>query len=501
MPTIEQTRRIQLFKKLTEILLFGASFSISATLLASIIFKSLYLFYAFLVCAFSYAFGLVLYYFTFMRRKLPFRIFTFLFMFLSISILTGLMYLAGGFAGAMVSSFFIIIIISALLLEEKRAIYISLSMLIIYGIFLIGETYNIITPLIKDTVVLKYSKAIIDVLSFSFATFLITIIAKNAKDSVKFYRLRSARLSKMRKRLEVLVKRRTISLRRKTNQLKKKTKELRQSNIELRKAQTELRKSYKELKKLDIKKNEFISITSHELQTPMTTILGFSQLLNKPEIFETTRRRRKYLKIIKSESERLSKLVREMLDLSRIDLGTLKFNIITFDVAELLEEIKIQLEQKAKAKKLKIEINKDKNLPKMNSDREKLEQILINLVSNATKYTEKGTITVEAHKQGKNIQFSVADTGMGIPKKEFSKIFERFYQVGYSHGRKTTGAGLGLSICREFVELMGGKIWLTSKVGKGTTFYFTLPIKLKPPEPIKTPKVAKSSTPSKLKNK
>jgi len=257
----------------------------------------------------------------------------------------------------------------------------------------------------------------------------------------------------------------------------KRTQELKESNKKLRKAQAELRKVREELRYIDVKKNQFMSITSHELQTPMTSIRGFSQLLNKEEVFKNTKRRKRYLKIIQGESRRLSKLVREMLDLSRIDLGTLKFHVSTFDPVELIQDIKLQMDRIAKEKGILIIVKTDKGLPEMTTDRERIKQIIMNLVSNSIKYTSKGSVTIEAKKDGDFIQFSVADTGIGIAKKEYNKIFERFYQANYSYDRTTTGAGLGLSICKEFTELMGGKIWLNSKVGEGTVFFFTTPIK------------------------
>jgi len=466
MVAIEQKRREKLYKRILGLSIFASTFSISTTYVASVIFKNVFLFYAFLICIPNYTLMLLYRYFTFENQKLSLERSASLFVFGIVVSVAILAYIAGGFGGAMISAYFLIIIISALLLNQRNAIYVSALIIIIYLTFFIGETFNIITPLITDAIVIKYSKAIIDFVAFFMIVFLITVISKNFEDSVKFYRLRSIRLSKIRKRLEILVNRRT--------------RQLKQSNLKLRKAQTELRKSYKELKKLDVKKNEFISIASHELQTPMTTIHGFSQLLNKKKVLNNPKKRKKYLAIITSESERLSKLIKDMLDLSRIDLGTLKLNIETFDLTQLLKDMKFQMYQKIKEKGLKLNLKIDRNIPKMETDKEKLKQILINLISNATKYTEKGTITVEAHKQGRNIQFSVSDTGIGIPKKEFSKIFERFYQAGYSHRRRAPGAGLGLSVCKEFTEALGGKIWLTSKVGKGTTFYFTLPIKFKP---------------------
>lgn len=255
--------------------------------------------------------------------------------------------------------------------------------------------------------------------------------------------------------------------------------DLNETNIKLLKAQKELKKSFRELKKLDLEKDRFISIASHELKTPMTAILGFSQLLSIDKIAEDTETRHKYLNIIQSEIKRLNKLITNILDLSRIDLGTMKFTIVNIDLSQFMEEIRSEMEQRAREKNLILEFNLDKNLQNLKTDKEKLKEILINLIDNAIKYTEKGKIIVNAQKQNNFIKFSVSDTGIGIPKEAYKKLFTRFYQVESPLTRKVGGSGLGLSICKELVEALGGKIWFKSKVGKGTTFYFALPLKFK----------------------
>jgi signal transduction histidine kinase len=255
--------------------------------------------------------------------------------------------------------------------------------------------------------------------------------------------------------------------------------DLDETNKKLMEAQRQLKKSFRELKKLDVDKDRFISIAAHELKTPMTAIHGFAQLLENKKIIENDEIRSKYLKIIETEIKRLSKMVAEVLDLSRIDLGIMKFTIEYVDVAGLMEEVRDEMKEKAKGKGLKLGFNVGSELTILRTDREKLKEVLINLVDDAIKYTEKGGITFEACKEDKNIIFSVADTGIGISKKYFNKLFTRFYQVASPLTRRVGGTGLGLSISKELVESLGGRIWLKSKVDKGTTFYFTLPLKAK----------------------
>jgi len=288
------------------------------------------------------------------------------------------------------------------------------------------------------------------------------------------------------KELEKTVEKRTKELREKVRELTEaKTAltnmmaDLDETNKKLLEAQKKLKKSFRELKKLDVEKDRFISIAAHELKTPMTAISGFAQLLKNEKIIEDKEKREKYLKIIEEEIKRLSKLVTDVLDLSRIDLGTIKVFVEEVNVKEILNEVKDEMEELAKEKGLYLNIKIDEKVSTIFTDREKLKRILVNLVSNGIKYTEKGGVTIEAVKEKDKVRFCVCDTGIGIPKEHFKKIFTRFYQVASPHTRKVTGSGLGLSICKELVELLGGRIWFESKLGKGSKFYFTLPIKYK----------------------
>jgi signal transduction histidine kinase len=248
------------------------------------------------------------------------------------------------------------------------------------------------------------------------------------------------------------------------------------ANKELVRTQEELEKSLAELKETDIKKDQFISIAAHELKTPLTSIHGFSQLLQNRKVANSFTKRNKYLKIMDHETKRLSKLVGDILDLSRIDLGTVKTNIIDVNLNEMMDDISKEMDIQIKDKKLKSEYMIEKNLPVISTDREKLVEIVLNLINNSVKYTPEGKITVSVSRENSNIHFIVKDTGFGISKENYEKIFDRFYQVDSSYTRKAGGTGLGLSLCKEFVEILGGKIWLKSKLGVGTEFHFTLPV-------------------------
>lgn len=249
------------------------------------------------------------------------------------------------------------------------------------------------------------------------------------------------------------------------------------TNKELVKMQDELRKSLEELRKLDVKKDEFISIAAHELKTPLTSIHGFSQLLLGSDVSGDREKRDKYLKIIDSETKRVAKLVTDILDLSRLDLGTVRLNLEEVNIKDLVENVQKEMDIQITAKGLKSEYILKPNIPKISTDRERLTQILLNLINNAVKYTPKGKITVKIYKDGNDVHFIIKDTGIGIAKEYNDKLFHRFFQIDSSYTRQASGTGLGLALCKEFVTLMSGKIWFASEVGKGSEFHFTLPIK------------------------
>jgi signal transduction histidine kinase len=249
------------------------------------------------------------------------------------------------------------------------------------------------------------------------------------------------------------------------------------TNMELMEAQKQLKKSLAELEEVDIKKNQFISIAAHELKTPLTSIHGFSQLLLNKKVAENIKMRNNYLKIMDHETRRLANLVDDILDLSRIDMGTMKFNMEMIDINELLDSIRKEADVLIKKKGLKAEYEISKNLPKVRTDPEKLTQVLINLMNNAVKYTPRGKVTLDVSRDEGGIHFVVKDTGIGIPKNKHEKIFERFYQIDSSYTRSAGGTGLGLALCKEFIEMLGGEIWMNSEPKKGSEFHVSLPIK------------------------
>jgi len=251
-------------------------------------------------------------------------------------------------------------------------------------------------------------------------------------------------------------------------------------NKKLAKAQTQLKKHITKLKIMDKKKDEFISIIAHELKTPLTSIRGFSDLLQNKAFVNNLEKRNKSLSIIYKETARLEKLINDILDLSRIDLGTMKFSFEKVNPQILIKKVKDHVDLAIKQKGLTSKYEVEKNLPLIVIDEDRIIQVISNLINNSVKYTEKGgKITIKAYKRDGYIVFKVSDTGIGIPKGELERIFDRFYQVDSSYTRKVGGSGLGLSICKGIVESLGGEIFVESNIGQGSSFRFTLPLKSK----------------------
>jgi PAS domain S-box-containing protein len=224
-------------------------------------------------------------------------------------------------------------------------------------------------------------------------------------------------------------------------------------------------------KLIDEQKDAFFSLASHELKTPITTIklLIQSALKRAPKLKLSL----KELDLVDKEINRLTELIDEMLDIARINIGRFYLHLEKVDLNQLINETiaKVQF----LAGKRKILFRGEKELFAL-ADSRRIEQVVTNLLTNAIKYSnDKTSITIEAYNRKKDILMSVTDEGRGIPRNELTRIFERFYQVAPSKDNRN-GFGLGLYICREIIRKHKGKIWATSEVGKGTTFYFTLPL-------------------------
>ena len=242
-----------------------------------------------------------------------------------------------------------------------------------------------------------------------------------------------------------------------------------------------LQAAYKKLQRLDKAKTEFISIASHQLRTPLTAIKGYSSMILEGDYGETGERVKHAVKNVYQSSERLVKLVNNLLNISRLEAGRIKLEeeLIDFDslIGEVIEELAIE----ARGKNLYLKKEREgEKVGKIILDQEKIRQVLLNIIDNAIKYTPKGGITLKYGKEGEKVKIAITDTGQGMTKEEIENLFRRFVRGSAGQRSWTEGAGLGLYIAKKYVELQGGKIWAESLgKGKGSTFYIELPLKKK----------------------
>ncbi|MCX6333227.1 MAG: PAS domain S-box protein [Bacteroidia bacterium] len=244
---------------------------------------------------------------------------------------------------------------------------------------------------------------------------------------------------------------------------------------ERKKAEAEIIAAKEKAEESDRLKTAFLHNVSHEIRTPMNAILGFSTLLSEPGI--TDDERRQFTDVIFQSGNQLLSIINDIVDLASIESGQMKVSIKQINLNTTLRRLSEQFSYKEKPHKITQSLQtplSQKNAEIM-TDSTKLVQIISNLINNAFKFTKKGKITFGYEIKEGFIEFYVKDTGIGIAPKHQPKIFERFYQVDSAVSRQYGGTGLGLSICKAYVELMGGKIWLESLPGEGTSFYFTLP--------------------------
>jgi signal transduction histidine kinase/CheY-like chemotaxis protein len=240
----------------------------------------------------------------------------------------------------------------------------------------------------------------------------------------------------------------------------------------------------------DAAKSSFLSTVSHELRTPLTSVLGFAKIIRRRleerlfplisdedrKVHQVKRQVIENLDVVVSEGERLTKLIDDVLDLAKIEAGKFTWNMAAVSVSEVIERAIAATASLFEAKKLNLVRDIDPELPTVNGDLDRLIQVVINLISNAVKFTDTGSIICSAHLLEGDIVVGVTDSGIGIAPGDQQKVFEKFKQVGDTLTDKPKGTGLGLPICKEIVEFHGGHIWVESEPGKGSTFSFTLPI-------------------------
>jgi signal transduction histidine kinase/DNA-binding response OmpR family regulator len=246
------------------------------------------------------------------------------------------------------------------------------------------------------------------------------------------------------------------------------TREVARKNDELNSKNTELEKAYRV-------KSDFLASMSHELRTPLNSIIGFSSVLLGPNSDALTPDQHMALEKVLRNGKNLLQLINDILDFSKLESGRMSVNVEMDDAANIVANSIMAVEGMLKGKEIVLKQNVGPNLRALQTDSLKVRQILVNLLSNATKFTEKGEILVTVLQKNGMVSFSVKDSGIGIEPKNFSKVFEEFQQIDNSNTRKYKGTGLGLPISRRLALILGGDLTVDSEIGKGSTFTLTIP--------------------------
>jgi two-component system sensor histidine kinase VicK len=231
-----------------------------------------------------------------------------------------------------------------------------------------------------------------------------------------------------------------------------------------------------EQQKLEDARREFVANVSHELRTPLTNIKSYTEtLMENPDAPDELRD--KFYNVIMNETDRMTRIVKDLLTLSRLDSTRMDWKISRFDIKKSIEHVFSAMEMDAKKHAHTMLLDMDEDLPEITGDRERIEQVLINILSNAVKYTpDGGKISMRVHYNEGYIHISVTDNGIGIPKSDLQRVFERFYRVDKARSREKGGTGLGLAIAREIIEYHGGNISISSVFNHGTTVKLSLAV-------------------------
>jgi signal transduction histidine kinase len=260
------------------------------------------------------------------------------------------------------------------------------------------------------------------------------------------------------------------------NRMNRMSRELESLYDEQSRAAAELQRLNERLAQASQAKSDFLASMSHELRTPLNAIIGFSEVLSERMFGELNEKQDEYLKDIYSSGTHLLFLINDILDLSKIEAGRMELELTDFDLPQAIDNALTLVRERAGRRGIALHQSVEEYLGEIKGDERKVKQVLLNLLSNALKFTpEGGRVEVLARVVDGMAEISVTDTGVGIAPEDQEAIFEEFRQVGTAE-KKAEGTGLGLTLCRKFIELHGGRIWVKSQVGAGSTFFFTVPL-------------------------
>jgi len=239
-----------------------------------------------------------------------------------------------------------------------------------------------------------------------------------------------------------------------------------------------LKKQAEKLREIDIAKEEFSSMVTHELQTPLVPIQGYCEILLKGMLGELSEKQKEKIQIIYRNATRLLRLIQDILDAHKLEMGKMQFDMNDASTQVMIEQCISAFKPLADAKKVAL-VDGTSAALKLRCDERRILQVLNNLVSNALKFVPEqgGIVVISAIKHDGSVMFSIRDNGIGIPKEKHQNLFRKFYQLDTSLRRTTSGTGLGLAISKAIIEAHNGKIWLESEEGKGATFFFSIPVR------------------------
>jgi signal transduction histidine kinase len=258
---------------------------------------------------------------------------------------------------------------------------------------------------------------------------------------------------------------------------------VREATTELAEQNELLRRQAFQLEQASAAKSQFLANVSHELRTPLNAILGYTHLLLEGVSGEMTRPQREKLSRVDSNGRHLLSIINDLLDIARIESGKMPIQVERVELTELIDEVMAEMEPLITGTSLAVTRNLSPSLPEIRTDRQKIKQIVVNLLSNSLKFTPQGTVDIDLSfdEEADQISIAVTDTGIGISEENQKTIFEAFGQADSSYAKRQGGTGLGLSICRRLATILGGRITLASQLGSGSTFTLYLPTRPRKP--------------------
>jgi signal transduction histidine kinase len=245
-----------------------------------------------------------------------------------------------------------------------------------------------------------------------------------------------------------------------------------------RETTTELQALNERLERATRAKSEFLANMSHELRTPMNAILGFVEMILDEVYGDIPANLKEPLADVQTNGKHLLRLINDVLDLSKIEAGRMELSLAEYSVQDIVDTVRASLQSLAAEKGLRFVTDVQEDIPLATGDGKRITQCLLNLAANALKFTRQGSVEISVTLEGQTLLYRVKDTGIGIPKDQLENVFGEFRQVDATITREFGGTGLGLSITKKFVEMHGGRIWVESELGKGSMFYFSIPLRV-----------------------